>query len=289
MGSLATALGSYLHARHYGGAWLIRIDDIDQARAVKNMDREILECLDAHLLQADEPVYYSAQHSADYKAQLEQLVSKRVVFRCSCSRRDIKDHFRQHPDETPVYPGFCRDAPAADKPIRSYRARVDSRLIQFEDAIQGFQSERLAESVGDFVICGARQNYNYQLATVVDDHLQQISHVVRGADLINSTARQIYLQQLLGLSTPVYMHLPVVVDQAGQKLSKQQGAEPVDRRSVRNNLRIALTLLGQPLPKEAFRLTPQTLLAEAIENWTSEPLTGVEKVMTKGNKICSPM
>jgi glutamyl-Q tRNA(Asp) synthetase len=276
MGSLVAALGSYLNARHQGGNWLVRMDDIDTPRNVPGIDKIILQTLDHHALHWDGPVYYSSDHLADYEAAFQTLKTAGALFPCGCSRREISNHpvnSARQSGQTLVYPGTCRDGKAEESPLRSYRLRVTSSPIRFNDRLQGQQSDCLINSVGDFVVKDRNDQHHYQLATVVDDHRQQITEVVRGADLLSSTARQIHLQTQLGYNRPEYLHLPVVNNELGFKLSKQQGATAIDDSRASRNLVAALTLLAQQPPMELISLTPAEIVQWGIKHWETEPLT----------------
>ena len=275
MGSLVAALGSYLNARHQGGSWLVRMDDIDTPRNVPGIDKTILQTLDHHALHWDGPVYYSSQHLADYEAAFQTLKTAGALFPCGCSRREISNHpvnSARQSGQTLIYPGTCRDGKSEESPLRSYRLRVASSPIRFNDRLQGEQSDSLINSVGDFVVKDGHGQHHYQLATVVDDHRQQITEVVRGADLLSSTARQIHLQTQLGYSRPVYLHLPVVKDALGFKLSKQQGARAIDDSQASQNLVMALTLLAQQPPRELTSLAPAEIVQWGINHWDTAPL-----------------
>lgn len=275
MGSLVAALGSYLNARHQGGNWLVRMDDIDTPRNVPGIDKTILRTLDHHALHWDGSVYYSSQHLEDYEAAFQTLKTAGALFPCGCSRREISNHpvnSARQPGQTLIYPGTCRDGKAKQTPLRSYRLRVASSPIRFKDRLQGLQSDCLINSVGDFVVKDGHGQHHYQLATVVDDQRQQITEVVRGADLLASTARQIHLQTQLGYGRPVYLHLPVVKDALGFKLSKQQGATAIDDNQASQNLVIALTLLAQQPPGDLTSLTPAEIVQWGINHWDTAPL-----------------
>lgn len=275
LGSLVAALGSYLNVRQRGGEWLIRIDDIDSPRNVPQMDQTILSTLEQHSLQWDGTVYYSSQHLADYEQAFTQLETAGLIFPCSCSRREIQLNLvnaKRNAGNTLVYPGTCENAMQTDKPLRSYRLKVLSTAVRYLDVLQGNQADCLAESVGGFVVKDSQGQHHYQLATVVDDQLQQITEVVRGADLLASTGRQIHLQNTLGYNHPTYYHLPVVTDRHGDKLSKQLGARGIDNAQASLNLITALELLQQQPPAELCGARPPEILQWASEHWSVEPL-----------------
>ena len=234
-GSLVAAVGSWLAARASGGAWLVRIEDIDPPREVPGSAQDILATLAAFGLEADEPIVYQSRRTAAYQSAFEQLQRSGQVFPCWCSRSDLEP-------AGGVHRGPCVAAPD-DSRRPAWRVRVPEINIDFDDAIAGRQSLALAAE-GDFVVRRVEGWYAYQLAVVVDDAFQAITDIVRGADLLESTPRQIHLQHLLGLPTPRYAHLPLVLDGEGRKLSKQDRAVPVDRADPMRALRAALSFLG---------------------------------------------
>lgn len=239
MGSLVAAVASYLQAKAVDGQWLLRIEDLDQARTQKGAVDSILRCLEAHGLYWDQSEIYQLQRQEYYAYALQQLIQQDAVFYCQCSRRELREA------NASIYPGTCRSRRKTHY-AKNYaiRIQVPDREIRFVDAWMGQQQQNLATEVGDFVIRRADQVYAYQLAVVVDDQLQQISEVVRGADLLDNTARQILLQQQLNYATPNYMHVPVVRTAQGEKLSKQTGARGLDNRQAPENLLQAMAFLG---------------------------------------------
>ena len=272
MGSLVAALGSYLNVRHAHGRWLLRIDDIDQPRCVTGIDQQIIDTLAAHGLESDEPVRYSNQHIEDYLSAYKRLEEFGLLFPCSCSRQTVR-RSQTTSGNTLVYNGRCRGGIDPENVLRSFRIRVPDQPIQFEDYLQGVQADRLNESVGDFVIRRIDGQFAYQLATVVDDQLQQITEVVRGCDLLPSTGRQILLQRSLSYSQPNYLHLPTVTDGHHEKLSKQQGATAVDPMIPSQNLFLALQLLLQSPPKSLVLESPASIIRWGINHWQTATLT----------------
>jgi len=237
IGSLVTALASWLDARVHGGTWLVRIEDIDFQRNVPGADRDILASLEALGLVSDEAPQWQSTHLPRFETALEQLQAIGKLYPCGCTRREIADSVTtidangrlRH--QTLIYPGTCRSGLHGRQP-RAWRVRVpeaDAATICFNDRWQGMQCQNLAEAVGDFVLKRADGMWAYQIAVVVDDAAQGITDVVRGSDLLDSTPRQIYLQQLLGLPVLRYLHVPVVVNTDGEKLSKQTGAHAINR------------------------------------------------------------
>jgi len=231
-GSLVGALASWLDARAHGGAWLVRIEDIDGPRTVPGADRDIIATLERFGMRPDEPPVWQSARTALYERAFEQLSANGFVYPCGCTRKEIADSLasRNVRNATLAYPGTCRGG-LAGKPARAWRVRVPdgaAAMLSFEDRWQGTQQQDLAGEVGDFVVKRADGQWAYQLAVVVDDADQGITHIVRGADLLDSTARQRYLQRCLGLPEPSYLHVPLVIDANGEKLSKQTGATPLD-------------------------------------------------------------
>lgn len=240
-GSLVAALASWLRARRQGGAWLVRIEDIDPPREVPGSAQSILAALEQLGLTADAPPLYQSRRGDAYAAALQRLRDGGHVFPCWCSRAELEAAGTLHRD------GHCV-APTRDGRAPAWRLRVPDVDIAFEDALQGPQHENVREAVGDFVLQRADGLWSYQLACVVDDAFQGITEVVRGADLLDSTPRQILLQRLLGLPTPAYLHLPLAVDAAGRKLSKSTEAPAIDTRDPRATIARALRFLGQAVP-----------------------------------------
>lgn len=262
LGSLLTALASWLDARHRGGAWLLRIDDLDRARCPRGTDATILRQLEAHGLHWDEVPRYQARHVAEYREALERLARGGHLYACACSRATLKRAALPGPDG-PVYPGTCRDA-GLDPRRHALRARLPPLDLCFMDAWQGQHCRNLPREVGDFVVRRASGEMAYQLACAVDEHAQRITDVVRGADLLGSTFCQLWLLGQLDLAAPRYAHLPVLVDARGRKLSKQNHAPPVEARAAAQNLRRCLALLGQPVPQAG---SPDPILRDAAAAW----------------------
>lgn len=239
-GSLIAAVGSFLEARRQGGLWRVRIEDLDPPREVPGSARRILEDLARFGLLPDGPVLRQSTRSTAHEDALESLRNAGLLFPCACTRKMLPEG---------PYPGTCRDGIPPGRRPRSLRVRVPDRLIDFEDDVQGPVCVNLADEVGDFVVRRADGLIAYQLAVVVDDAWQGITEVVRGADLLDSTPRQIYLQEALGLPRPRYLHLPLARDAQGRKLSKRDGSDPVARRSPLEALEEALAFLGHAPPK----------------------------------------
>ncbi|BCQ22776.1 tRNA glutamyl-Q(34) synthetase GluQRS [Caballeronia sp. NK8] len=255
-GSLVSALASFLDARAHGGRWIVRIEDVDTPRSVPRAADDILATLAHFGMHSDEPPVWQSERGAAYAAAFERLQQTGLIYPCGCTRREIADslvhaHARH---ATLAYPGTCRDG-LHGKPARAWRLRVpdeDAARIGFVDRWQGPQTQDLATEVGDFALKRADGLWAYQLAVVVDDADAAITDVVRGADLLDSTARQIYLQQCLGVPTPAYLHVPVVNNSIGEKLSKQTGAAPLDRNAPLDALAEAARHLDINVPAHSI-------------------------------------
>ena len=262
-GSLAAAFGSWLDARAHGGRWLLRIEDIDPPREVVGASSGIVADLAACGLAPDEPPLYQSGSSAAYEAALQRLAAAGLLFGCRCSRRDI-DEAARHAGRAPgVYPGTCRGHPI--EPGRAIRIRVPPLPVRIEDRRLGAFTQSLEHAVGDFTLRRADGLWSYQLAVVVDDAQSGITDVVRGADLLDNTPRQVFLQRALGLATPRYLHLPLVLGADGAKLSKQNGARAIDAAQPAAELARAWIALGfDPLPPAADR---SALMQHAVEAW----------------------
>jgi len=271
------ALGSYLDARHHRGDWLLRIEDLDPPREKPGAAAEILRTLEAFGFEWDGEVVYQSRRQSAYRHALENLQRHGLTYPCACTRREI-DAAALSGIEGPRYPGTCRDGLPASRAPRAIRIRTDDTPFTFTDRICGPIRMQLEKDLGDFVIRRADGLFAYQLAVVVDDAFQGINQVVRGADLLLSTPRQIMLQQRLGLPTPDYAHLPLVVDSRGKKLSKQSDARPVDARKPLPALLAAAEFLNQPLPPEPPRRLDE-FWSWTIQHWDasripSTPLPG---------------
>ncbi len=281
-GSLVAAVGSYLDAKHHQGKWLVRIEDLDTPRTVRGAADEILSTLEAYGLYWDDDagraapanlpgiarptVLYQSQRTAAYEKAFHKLQAIGAVYPCCCTRKEIADS-ALHGIDGQIYPGTCRNGMAQDRIARAWRVRVNDTRIAFDDALQGHITQHLENEVGDFVVKRADGLFAYQIAVVVDDAFQGITHIVRGADLLYSTPRQIYLQRLLGLNTPAYMHLPVAVNAQGEKLSKQTLARPVEKSNAVSTLFDTLVFLRQNPPAKLGLGTIEEILAWAAANW----------------------
>ncbi len=265
-GSLVAAVGSYLEAKSCGGAWLVRIEDIDPPREVPGAADDILRTLEACGMEWDGEVVYQSTRAETYHAALHALQQRGLIYPCACSRREIADSGIAG-IEGFVYPGTCRDGLPAGRVARALRLRAECRAIVFDDAVQGRITQNVGTEIGDFVLYHHDGVFAYQLAVVADDAEQGVTDVVRGADLLDSTPRQIALQEMLGLPQPRYAHLPVAVNAQGEKLSKQTLASPIDAAHPLLYLVDALTFLGQRPPAELASSSTNTLWQWALENW----------------------
>ncbi len=265
-GSLVAAVGSYLAALTQGGEWYLRIEDLDPPREVAGAADDILRCLDAFGFAWHGKVVYQSQRHAAYHAALEQLQKSSLTFPCTCTRKVLSG--------SSIYSGNCRHRQGEIEQPSTTRLRVADKIIQFNDRLQGLQQQKIASEVGDFIIQRADGLFAYQLAVVVDDAEQGITEVIRGSDLLTVTARQIHLQQLLQLTTPEYGHLPIVVNQTGDKLSKQTFAEPLNIDNPAPQLWGALQFLGQapPVALKGDSLSEVWCWAKANWRWCAIPL-----------------
>lgn len=268
-GSLVAAAGSFLEAKAQQGEWLLRMEDVDAPRCSQAAADEILRALEACGLAWDGEVIWQSRRTQAYAAALAQLKAAGRVFACACTRRELADSAIA-PDGAALYPGTCRLGLPPGRAARAWRVAVGDARVSFDDAIQGRMVSDLASAAGDFILLRADGLFAYQLAVVVDDAAAGITHVVRGADLLASTARQIFLQQCLGVPTPNYAHLPVAVNAAGEKLSKQTRAAPVDVSRAAAAVHAALEFLGQRPPDELARAAVHEVWTWARANWRLE-------------------
>lgn len=263
-GSLVAAVASFLQARAAGGEWLVRIEDLDPPRTVPGAAASILRTLERLGLHWDGAVMYQSTRDAAYRDAYAQLQAAGALYPCGCSRKEIADSSIAGIDG-PVYPGTCRAGLAVGKSARAWRVRTDDSPLTFHDAVFGRIERVLARDIGDFIVRRADGLFAYQLAVTVDDAAQGITDVVRGADLLESTARQIHLQRLLGYPTPTYMHVPVAVAANGEKLSKQNSANLLEARPPLPVLARVLRFLGQsPPPADE----PPAFWQAAIAAWS---------------------
>lgn len=266
LGSLLTAVASFLQARASGGAWLLRIDDLDQPRSRPEHIDTIQRQLEAHGLLWDEAVYRQSQHVEDYEQALTTLSERAVLYHCECTRARLAEESLPGPDG-PVYSGRCREL-AIGASRTAVRLAIGAGDVAISDPGRGLLQRELARDIGDFVLRRADGQMAYQLASVVDERLLRISEVVRGSDLIGSSLRQRHLADRLGHPAPVYRHVPVIVDARGNKLSKQNHATAIDAARASYNLMRCLDLLGQRVPGASSGIPPKELLRLAALAWT---------------------
>jgi glutamyl-Q tRNA(Asp) synthetase len=258
LGSLCTALASFIDARSRGGRWLVRIDDLDRPRCAPGAVEQILHTLENHALEWDGEILYERERLPRYQAALAELATAGLTYRCRCSRSLLSDA---------VYPGYCRRRPpAADQPC-AIRVIAPARSIAFDDLLQGRFEQRLDRDVGDFIVQRRDGIVAYQLAVVVDDIDQGITHVLRGADLLDNTPRQLLLFEYLHARSPHYAHIPVLIDRSGRKLSKQTLAPAIDDEQASTNLTLLLSLLHHTPPAELRHAPPAELLQWAVGAW----------------------
>lgn len=274
IGSIIAALGSYLQARHNQGKWLVRIEDIDQSRAIPGADKLILKQLERLGLFWDETVVYQSQRLDLYQAALDKLKLLKCVFPCACSRKDLSDM---------PYPGTCREGIKSGNVSRSIRIRTNNKPVGINDQLQGHYSHSLESEVGDFIIKRADGFFAYHLAVVVDDTRQNITDIVRGIDLLDSTPRQVYLQKQLEVDTPSYLHLPIAIDETGKKISKANKAESVNANNPSKTLFNALKFLGQTPPGDAIDSDVESLLNWSIQNWDVNLLPKQKEIKINSN------
>jgi glutamyl-Q tRNA(Asp) synthetase len=266
-GSLVAAVASYCDARKNHGKWLLRMEDLDRPRTVYGAADTILQQLESFGFEWDGPVVYQSQRDSFYHEARETLNAKQLIYPCTCTRKEIADSSSIVGIEGVIYPGTCLQQPIkSDAPI-AWRIKTNDIKISFIDKIQGNIHQTLNTDIGDFILKRADGLFAYQLAVVVDDALQGITHVVRGADLLDSTPRQIYLQRLLNYTTPQYTHVPVACNAAGEKLSKQTLAAAIDTSKTSFNLVQALDFLGQAPPANLLTENVNAIWQWAFANW----------------------
>ncbi len=285
-GSLVAALGSYLDARANGGEWLVRIEDVDGPRTVPGAAEDILRTLEGFGFEWDGEVVVQSHRLDLYQTALFRLQADANVYPCACSRSEIAAATdRISVDGGLVYPGSCRAGLAEGKAARAWRLRVPDREFSFVDRIQGESRQSLERDVGDFVLLRADGQYAYQLAVVIDDALQGVNAVVRGVDLLDSTARQMWLQQCLGLPTPSYAHLPVVVNAVGEKLSKQTLAAAINPAGGSTILASAMQFLGHDVPTELRAVPIAEFWRWAVSVWSMARVPAVKAIFPGGHVL----
>lgn len=278
-GSLVAALASWLDARTHAGRWLVRIEDVDTPRCVPGADQRILQQLAACGLVSDEPVVWQSQRGARYQAALDHLIGQGAAYPCACSRKDIAAALSAHGmarerHHTAVYPGTCRPERGGlrGQAARAWRFRLpDNATVYWSDTRLGAQQQNVTTEVGDFVLLRADGLWAYQLAVVVDDAAQGITHVVRGQDLADNTPRQMLLQRALAAPTPIHHHTPLVLGANGEKLSKQNGASALDASQPLGALGAAAKALGLPAPADGPSTTSlPDQLAKWVRQWAHQ-------------------
>ncbi|MEE9332238.1 MAG: tRNA glutamyl-Q(34) synthetase GluQRS [Methylophilaceae bacterium] len=280
-GSLVAAVASYLEAKTHNGKWLVRMDDLDKLREIDGAAACILSTLEAFGFEWDSnPMYQNQRHKA-YAEALSTLQNKQSAYPCSCTRKEVADSASHLGVEGAIYPQTCLQQPIKkDHPI-AWRVKTINQPIRFKDAIQGETEQNLAHDTGDYVLKRADGLFAYQLATVVDDAEQGITHIARGADLLNSTPRQIYLQSLLAFKTPAYMHIPIATNADGQKLSKQTLAPAIQTQDMITQLWHALSFLNQGPVEQLKQADLNGCWEWAKKNWDANRVPKVLKIRVK--------
>ncbi len=277
-GSLVAAVASYLEAKVNHGQWLVRMEDLDKPREVAGAADSILNTLAAFGFEWDGDVMYQSKRDAAYTAALNQLKALNLVYPCTCTRKEIAAAATQTGIEGAIYPNTClKQATKLNHPV-AWRIKTIDESIAFDDAIQGHISQNLMHDIGDFVLKRADQLFAYQLAVVVDDAEQGITHIVRGADLLASTPRQCYLQTLLNIKQPHYTHIPIASNADGQKLSKQTRALGLNTAESVSQLWDALQFLNQSPPETLKRASLTTCWGWAIDNWDLNKVPKVNSI-----------
>lgn len=271
LGSLVAALASYLDAKSAQGRWLLRIEDLDKPREVPGATTSILTTLEHYGFEWDGPVIYQSQRLKAYQEAAEYLQQQGLAYFCRCSRKQLEAY-------PGPYPGFCRDRQYPPQQA-ALRLRVPEQSFSVQDRVQGAFCQHLGREVGDFIIQRRDQVFAYQLAVVVDDAWQGITQIVRGADLLDSTPRQLYLQQQLKLPQPQYLHVPLLMQADGHKLSKSHQAPPIEPQAAAQLLVTALSLLGQDPPKALEQESPHRILAWGIQHWASHQIPATPQLL----------
>jgi glutamyl-Q tRNA(Asp) synthetase len=286
-GSLVAAVASYLQARSQEGIWRVRIEDIDPPREVAGAASHILRTLEAYGMDWDGEVMYQSTRGAAYDHAINALIKHAHAYACSCSRRDIRNAANPGPFGA-VYPGICRERDLPGGIDVAIRVKTEDRTVHIEDGNLGRIDQNLNSQLGDFIVKRRDGLYAYQLAVVVDDAFQDITEVVRGADLLDSTPRQCYLQRLLGLPTPGYFHLPIATDHNGEKLAKQNGASPIPATDTIPCLLAALRFLNQDPDASLLDADLDEFWRWAVEHWHIDKVPKVRAIpYTPNGKGCS--
>jgi len=272
-GSLYTAVASFLQARSNAGKWLVRIDDLDPFRCKQQYSTTILNTLEQYGLTWDEQVFYQSSRHDAYKSALDELTQRQLLYPCQCSRKDLANRQCHN-----IYDGYCLTHTLEANQPTSLRIKLPNESVCLTDLVQGTSKQDLKKHVGDFVMFRKDFVYAYHLAVVLDDHTQGITEVLRGHDLLNSTYRQIYLQQLFQLNTPYYAHIPVISDANGAKLSKQTFASDVSLSPVRETLINVLEHLNLSPPTALLESKPADILNWGVENWSLNKITPTNSI-----------
>ncbi len=273
-GSLIAALASYLQARSNRGKWLVRIEDVDIPRSIPGTDKIILNTLEALHLHWDEEVIYQSHREQQYETIRNKLDDLNYLYPCTCTRKEIGPN---------PYPGTCKNGISSKTKPTSIRLKVDTLKLSFTDRIQGIFEQQLDTDVGDFIVKRSDGMTSYNLAVVSDDADQEITEIVRGTDLLDSTPRQIYIQQLLGFKTPSYLHFPVASDKSGRKLSKQNHAPEINITNAAMLILDALNFLGQRPPTELAGASIEEIVQWGIDHWSLEAIPRTDKIYYKIN------
>jgi len=277
LGSLFTALASFLQARKHQGQWLLRIDDLDTPRLATGATEKIITTLDAYGLHWDGEITYESQWLAHYQNAIERLTQQDLIYPCTCSRKQLKRDRLENPS-IKTYPGFCRYHRQSPLSPHSLRIKTPDQSITIDDLLHGQHQQNIHHDIGDFIIKRRDHIFSYQLAVVVSDHRQKITEIVRGIDLLDSTPRQVFLQQRLGFVTPHYQHIPIIVDAHGTKLSKQAFSTPVHTHNISQTLYYLLTQLQQNPPQELSSAPLNELLDWAITSWDIKSLEKITAI-----------
>ena len=274
-GTLVAAVASYLQAKKNDGQWLMRIEDVDVTRKVEGADTDILHTLEQFGFEWDGKVSYQSERTNDYQQALESLISQSFIFPCVCTRKTLAASLALSTNS--IYPGTCRYRQLPEANDHALRLLADDITINFTDAVMGRRSQNIKHHCGDFIIKRRDDLFAYQLAVVVDDALQNITEVVRGADLLDSTPRQIYLQQLLHFPTPEYCHLPLAVDTQGNKISKSEAGAKVNLQNKEKLLIKALCFLNQQPPNTLRQASINDIWTWAKTHWDNKKIAAIEK------------
>ena len=277
-GSLIAAVASFCESKQQQGRWLVRMEDLDKPREVKGAANTILQQLEAFGFEWDGEILFQSQRANAYTAVLEQLKNKQLIYPCTCTRKEIADSSHQLGIDGVIYPRTCLQHPLKPNVAKAWRIKTDDLEIRFNDAIQGSVHQNISRQVGDFILKRADGLFAYQLAVVADDAAQGITHIVRGADLLDSTPRQIYLQRCLNYHTPQYVHVPIATNALGEKLSKQTLAKSLNIQIASHLLFDALQFLGQQPPAELKSTTLHEMWSWAFAHWQLSRVPKIRKI-----------